>query len=100
MAESPQRRAVKNYRERLRARGMTRFEVLGRTVDRDLIRSIARRLAEGGAESEPLLAALGRDLSGQEVRKGGVLAALRSSPLVGTELRLERPFESGRKVDL
>jgi hypothetical protein len=32
--------------------------------------------------------------------KGGILATLRRSPLVGAELKMERPFETGRKIDL
>ena len=42
---SSQKRAVRNFRVRLRARGFARFEVLGLDTDRDLIRSLARRLA-------------------------------------------------------
>ena len=41
-----QKRAIKNYRSRLSKRGLARFEVLGLTADRGLIRSLARRLAE------------------------------------------------------
>jgi hypothetical protein len=33
-------------------------------------------------------------------KKGGILAALRRSPLVGIDLNLARPREAGRKVDL
>jgi hypothetical protein len=32
--------------------------------------------------------------------KGGILAALRRSPLVGAELTIERPFDAGRKINL
>jgi hypothetical protein len=45
MSTTPQRRALNNYRKRLNQRGMARFEVLGLDGDRDLIRSLARRLA-------------------------------------------------------
>jgi hypothetical protein len=45
---SSQQRAIKNYRARLDERGLARFEVRGRDADRDLIRSVARRLAEEG----------------------------------------------------
>jgi toxin FitB len=48
MPKSSQRRAIDNYRTRLTERGMVRFEVIGRETDRQLVRSIARRLAEGG----------------------------------------------------
>ena len=46
MSDISQRRATKKYRSRLAERGMARFEVLGRDTDRELIRSLARRLAE------------------------------------------------------
>jgi hypothetical protein len=32
-----QKRAIRNYRTRLSARGLARFEVLGRDVDRALV---------------------------------------------------------------
>jgi hypothetical protein len=48
MGNTSQKRAIKNYRNRLHKRGLARFEVLGLDADRDLIRSLARRLAEGG----------------------------------------------------
>jgi hypothetical protein len=79
---------------------MKRFEVLGLDADRDLIRSLARRLAEGGAEAERIRAALGQTVQTQLPRKGGILEALRRSPLVGADLNLKRPLEYGRKVDL
>jgi hypothetical protein len=95
-----QKRAVKNYRQRLSERGMMRFEVLGLDADRDLIRSLARRLAEGGAEAKRIRAALSQTIAGQYPRKGGILEALRRSPLVGADLDLKRSREQGRKVDL
>ena len=95
-----QRRAVKNYRSRLSERGLARFEVLGRETDRELVRSLARRLAEESAESVKLRAILTEAVTGEPPRKGGVLAALRRSPLVGTDLDLSRPLEEGRKIDL
>ena len=53
---SSQARAVQNYRTRLSERGLIRFEVLGLGVDRELIRSLARRLAEEGPEASVLRA--------------------------------------------
>jgi hypothetical protein len=100
MSDTPQRRAIKNYRKRLVERGMARFEVLGRDSDRELIRSLAQRLAEDGPESERLRAAVSKCLAGQPPRKGGILEALRRSPLVGADVIPNRPFEPGRKVDL
>lgn len=97
---SSQNRAIQTYRSRLKARGLTRFEVLGRASDRDLIRTLARRLAEDGPEASELRAAVSQTIAGEPPRKGGILAALRSSPLVGADLDLTRPREEGRKVEM
>jgi hypothetical protein len=95
-----QKRAIKNYRRRLSQRGMARFEVLGLDADRDLIRSFARRLAEGGPGAARLRTAVSQTIAGQSPRKGGILEALRRSPLVGADLDLSRPRERRRKVEL
>ncbi|AEI01621.1 hypothetical protein OCA5_c04720 [Afipia carboxidovorans OM5] len=95
-----QRRAIQNYRTRLGERGLARFEVLARDADRDLIRSLARRLAEDDAEASKLRAIVGEAVAGEPPKKGGILAALRRSPLVGADLDLSRQREEGRKVDL
>lgn len=95
-----QTRAIRNYRSRLRKRGLGRFEVLGRVADRELIRSLARRLAEDTPEASRLRATVGRSMAGEAPKKGGVLAALRRSPLVGADLDLTRPREEGRKVEM
>lgn len=98
--DSSQKRAIQNYRSRLSNRGLARFEVLGRDVDRDLIRSLARRLAEDGPEALRLRAAVSQTIAGEPPKKGGILAALRRSPLVGAGLDLTRPREEGRKVQI
>ena len=100
MSGASQRRAVKQYRTRLAERGLARFEVLGRDADRDLIRSLARRLAEDCPEADRLRATVRQGISGKAPRKGGILEALRRSPLVGADAVASRPFETGRKVDL
>jgi predicted nucleic acid-binding protein len=46
-----QKRALKNYRKRLSERGVARLEVLGLDADRELIRSLAKRLAENGSDA-------------------------------------------------
>jgi hypothetical protein len=97
---SSQKRAIQNYRSRLGQRGLARFEVLGRDADRDLIRSLARRLSEDTPEASELRAAVSRSIAGEPPRVGGILAALRRSPLVGADLNVSRPREEGRKVDL
>ena len=96
---SSQKRAVQNYRSRLGARGLARFEVLGRDADRDLIRSFARHLAENGPKASRLRATV-ESIAGEEPKKGGILAALRRSPLVGVDLNLTRPSEKGRHVKI
>jgi hypothetical protein len=100
MRDTAQKRALRNYRSRLAKRGIARFEVLGLDADRDLIRSVARRLAEEGADSARIRAAIGRTISGDPPKRGGILDALRRSPMVGADLEFERSRESGRKVDL
>ncbi len=95
---SSQKRAIQNYRSRLGDRGLSRFEVLGRDADRDLIRSLARRLAEEGPDASRLRAVVSQTLAGEPPRKGGILAALRRSPLLEADLDLTRPRVEGRKV--
>lgn len=79
---------------------MARFEVLALDSDRDLLRSLARRLAKAGPEADQLRASVSQTLEGESQQKGHILAALRRSPLVGVELELDRPHEEGRRVDL
>ena len=100
MSKSSQQRAIANFRNRLAEKGLVRFEVTGRDSDRDLVRTVARRLAEGGPESDRLRSVVNQTISGGPPRKGGILKALLTSPLVGSELDLTRPREEGRKVDI
>jgi hypothetical protein len=100
MTRTSQNRALTNYRKRLTKRGMARFEVLGLDGDRELIRLLARRLADQGPDAPAIRATVSRSLAGEPQTKGGILAALRRSPLVGAELDLTREAASGRKVDL
>jgi hypothetical protein len=79
---------------------MVRFEVLGLPVDRDLIRLLAKRLAEDSRDSARIRAEVRRTISGGAPNKGGILNALRRSPLVGDGLNLERPVTADRQVDL
>jgi len=95
MGTTPQKR----YRKRLRQQGMARFEVLGLDADRQLIRSLARRLAGDGPDSARIRATVRLTVSGEQPKKGGILNALRRSPLVGADLDLNRP-PTGRRVDL
>ena len=100
MGTTPQKRALKRYRKRLSERGMARFEVLGRGADRELIRTLAKRLAGDDPDSARIRATIRQTVSGEPASKGGILNALRRSPLVGADLDLNRSATSGRKVDL
>ena len=100
VGDTKQKRALPSYRTRLRKRGMARFEVRGLDADRELIRSLARRLAKGDHDAAQIRAAISRAITGEPPKKGGILAALRRSPLVGADLTLARSHEAGRKFDL
>ena len=100
MRNGAQKRAIENYRSRLIKRGIVRFELQALTADRDLIRKLARTLMEDGAEAERLRRMVEQALSGESPQAGGILTALRCSPLVGADLDLTRTPQEGRKVDL
>ena len=100
MKTTPQKRALQKYRDRLKRSGLGRFDVLGLDADRQLVRAFARRLAENDAEAARLRAEVGRQVGGGSGRRGGILAALRQSPLVGADLSVEREMTPGRDVDL
>jgi len=95
-----QQRAIRNYRARLAGKGLSRFEVLGRSSDRELIRSLAKRLAEDDPHAQGLRATLAQSVAGENPAPGGILAALRASPLLGAELDFSRSRESGRVFEL
>jgi hypothetical protein len=97
---SAQQRALKAYRARLTERGLTRFEVMALTEDRDLLRAAARALADDTPDAAVLRDAMRRLLPGAVPRRGGVVEALRRAPLVGAELSLERSRDAGRPMDL
>lgn len=101
MDNTSQKRALKNYRKRLKHCGIARFEVLGLDTDRELIRSLAKKLAGKTPDAARLRTTLGVIAnSGESPKKGGILNALRRSPLVGANLDLTRSVTAGRKVDL
>lgn len=100
VSDTAQKRALRNYRTRLIRRGMARFEVLGLNADRELIRSLAKRLAEDDSDAARIRAAVSQAIAREPSKKGGILAALRRSPLVGADLDLARSHETGRKIDL
>ena len=97
---TPQKRALTNYRRRLGEQGIARFEVLGLEADRALIRSLAKRMAERDTEAGRLRRAVSQALGSNDADTGGIVAALRRSPLVGAELNLTREETPGRALDL
>ncbi len=100
MTNAAQQRATRNYRARLEQRGFKRFEVMALETDRDMLRTLARRLAEDGPEADRARAAVKALVAVGPRKPGGILAALRRSPLVGADLDLSRPRIEGRRVDL
>jgi hypothetical protein len=100
MSTTPQKHALKRYRSRLHQRGMARFEVLGLDADRQLIRSLAKRLVGEDSDSARIRPTVRRTISGKQPKVGGILNALRRWPLVGADLDLSRPMTPGRKVEL
>lgn len=90
-----QTRAVNNYRKRLKDRGMARFEVLAPSADRELIRALAQRLAKNGEDAGRLHLSLRQAVSDEAATKGGILRALRRSPLVGADIDMSRTHWSG-----
>src|SRR5712691_10917133 len=99
MTKPSQKRAVANYRRRLRERGMSRYEVRGLDVDKELVRDVARQLAAGDAGAAGLRteltrrtrlarAAAGRrsfyldsDARGAETRRSGEAGGTKKAPV-------------------
>ena len=100
MTNAAQQRATKNYRARLADRGLKRFEVMARGFDREPLRTLARRLTEDGPEADQTRAAIKALIADEPTKQGGILAALRRSPLVGIDIELARPRVEGRRFDL
>jgi Lon protease-like protein len=54
MAASAQATASRNYRKRLKARGLQRFEVVGRATDKALLRALAAEIAHDSEQAKKL----------------------------------------------
>lgn len=100
MTETAQSRAVHSYRKRLAERGIVRFELKSKESDRNLLRTLARKLMQEGREVDELRCIIRENVDGDEPQKGGILRALMNSPFAGSDLDLSRPFNPGRKIDL
>jgi len=100
MNDSSQTRALRNHRKLLSQQGMARFEVLGLATDRELIRSMGRKLANNGPEAHELREIVHKKVVAEPRKKGGILAALLRTPLVGSDLDFSRPKVDMRRIDL
>ena len=56
--------------------------------------------AQDDPDSVQIRATVRRTISGEQPKKGGILSALRRSPLTGADLALARPIVAARVVDL
>lgn len=90
-----QRKAVVNYRRRLKRQGMTRVEVHVSKEDAVLVRGVAKALADPEKEREARALLRERFAPG---RAKGLKALLASAPLEGIDLARDRA--PGRDVDL
>ncbi|MYH59456.1 MAG: hypothetical protein F4145_16055 [Boseongicola sp. SB0675_bin_26] len=99
MTNAAQQRATKSYRARLAERGIKRFEIMALGSDRELLRTLARRLSEDGPEVDKTRAAVKALVAGGPAKQGGILAALRRSPLVEVEIDLSRPRIERRRIE-
>jgi hypothetical protein len=94
-----QRRAPRRHRSRPIIRGGTAsFAVQGLETDRELIRTLARRLAEGGPASINMRASVSQLIAAGAPQKGRILTALRRSPLADADLQISRERLAGRRM--
>ena len=89
------RRAINNFRKRLKQQGVTRVEVHVRKDDVTLVRNVVRALSSPEREQEARALLRERFGSGQAE---GLKALLAAAPLEGINLSRERDL--GRDVDL
>ena len=90
-----QRKAVANFRRRLKQRGIARLEVNVRIADVALVRDVARALSN--PEREQAVRELLREYFGTKPARG-LKDLLAAAPLEGIEFKRDRDF--GRGVDL
>ena len=90
-----QRKAVTNFRRRLKQRGITRLEVNVRIADAAIVRDVVRALSN--PEQEQAVRKLLREYFGSKPTRG-LKDLLAAAPLEGIELKRDRDF--GRGVDL
>jgi hypothetical protein len=90
-----QKKALANYRRRLKRRGMVRFEVHVRRGDAALVRGVVNALGDPERENEARTLLRERFGSGAAT---GLKALLACAPLEGIDLSRDRDF--GRDISL
>lgn len=100
MTSNAQRKAVRKHRERMQRIGLGRFEVQGRLSDKQLLRALAKKLAENGADAARVRQALAGAVAAAPEEKGALWAALRRSPLVGAQIDFGRVRGKPREIQL
>jgi hypothetical protein len=91
--------AVSAHRKRLARRGFVRVEVAARRADVELIRQVARALAEDPARREPIRAALGTHAPARSGKE--LLAALACEALPDeVDALFERDRSLSREIKL
>ena len=92
---------VARCRKKIAASGAKRVEVTVPSHDAPLVKAMAGVLRLGGEDANRIRKSLQSLLSSPKARTGKELMAfLRASPLVETELQIERDRTTGRCADL
>lgn len=91
--------AVRRHRERLGQAGIARFEVKAPVGDKALVRRVAEALSKEAGDDLRRRMEAAIDPAPPS-RKGGILQAFLSSPLVGADVEFARIAVEPRKVDL
>ena len=98
--EGSKRRVIR-HRIRAVAEGLRRVEVTVPANDSGLVKAVAGVLRAGGDEARRVRDAFASMTAIEPARTGAeLLAFLRTSPLVGEDLMIERDRTMGRAVDL
>lgn len=92
---------VSRHRKRVAATGAKRVEVTVPSRDAPLVKALAGALRSDGQEAELIRQSLQPMLTAPRARTGAELVAfLRTSPLIETELPIERDRSTGRSAEL
>lgn len=90
---------VARHRKKVTTSGAKRVEVTVPERDAPLVRAIAGVLRSGGEDAESIRQSLQPLIAVSDARAGKELVAfLRASPFVGSELQIERDQSTGRFV--